>query len=181
MLMPLLNHRQKNFLTSWSNSYIPSKVLPTKRNLPLNMVRHIRKRNSLFQKAQKAKKVSHIAKYKSMRNMLVAMLSYSKKRFFQNLANADKKSFWKSVKVLNTIPSLNLDRTSAVHDIDKANMLNNVFARCWISAEPPLTETLCRQTILILAIHVSWRGTASYQRSRCKESKRSWWSICIHA
>ena len=154
--MPLLNHRQKNFLTSWSNSYyIPSKVLPTKRNLPLNMVRHIRKRNSLFQKAQKAKKVSHIAKYKSMRNMLVAMLSYSKKRFFQNLANADKKSFWKSVKVLNTIPSLNLDRTSAVHDIDKANMLNNVFARCWISAEPPLTETLCRQTILILAIHVS--------------------------
>ena len=57
----------------------------------------------------------------------------SKKKFFSNLANVDKKYFWKSVKVLNknrdTIPSLHLHGTSAVHDSDKANMLNQFFAR----------------------------------------------------
>ena len=65
------------------------------------------------------------------------MLRCSKRRFFNNITNADKKTFWKSVKVLNknrvTIPSLNLDDIAAVSDDEKANMLSNFFARCWNS------------------------------------------------
>ena len=80
-----------------------------------------------------------------MRNKVVALLRYSKKRFFNNLANSDKKSFWKSVKVLNkncdTIPSLTMNNTTAEDDVDKANMLNTSFRKCWNQAEPPFSES----------------------------------------
>ena len=37
---------------------------------------------------------------------------------------------------------LTLGDNNAVYDVDKANMLNNFFARCWNSTEPPLTEEM---------------------------------------
>ena len=104
-----------------------------------------KKRNNIFQKALRTKKTEHIAKYNSMQNKVVALLQYSKKRLFNHLAKSDKKSFWKSVKVLNknrdTIPSLTMNNTTAEDDADKANMLNTSFRKCWNQAEPPLSES----------------------------------------
>ena len=61
---------------SWTNEFlnimeqcVPSRILPAKRNIPWlspNIVHHIKRRNSIFQKAKKTNKVSHIAKYKFM-------------------------------------------------------------------------------------------------------------------
>ena len=129
------------------NICITSWHLPTRQNLPWlspDIVHLIRKRNIMFRKAKKTMKFSHISKYKPLRNKVVALLRRSKNRFFNDLANTDKKSFWKSVKTLNknrvNIPSLKLGGNAAVCDTDKANMLNAFFARCWNTAEPLLTE-----------------------------------------
>ena len=87
----------------------------------------------------------HIAEYKSVQNKVVSLLRWSKKRFFNNLAKSNKKSFWKSVKVLNkscyTIPSLTMNNTTAEDDADKANMLSTFFRKSWNQAEPPLSES----------------------------------------
>ena len=55
-----------------------------------------------------------------------------KQKFISNIAHADTKTFWKSVKLLNknrdTIPPLQCsDDIFAASDRDKANMLNDFF------------------------------------------------------
>ena len=53
--------------------------------------------------------------------------------------------FWKTVKLLNhvqvSIPVLHAEGVSAVTDREKADMLNNYFAKCWNLSKPPLSET----------------------------------------
>ena len=97
------------------NACIPSRHLPTRQNLlwlSTDIVHLIRKRNIMFRKAKKTMKFSHKSKYKHLQNKVVALLRRSKNRYFNDLANTDKKSFWKSVKTLNknrvNIPSLKL-------------------------------------------------------------------------
>ena len=85
--------------------------------------------------------------YKKMRNKVVKLLRHSKQKFISNIAYADTKTFWKSVKLLNknrdTIPPLQCSNdTFAASDRDKANMLNDFFATCWNTSQPPLTEDM---------------------------------------
>ena len=44
-------------------------------------------------------------------------------------------------KSRHTIPSLTMNNTTAEDDVDKANMLNTFFRKCWNQAEPPLSES----------------------------------------
>ena len=69
----------------------------------------------------------------------------AKKQYFKSLATADNKKFWKTVKLLNhaqvSVPVLCAEGVSAVTDREKADMLNNYFAKCWNLSQPPLSET----------------------------------------
>ena len=73
------------------------------------------------------------------------MLQSAKKQYFKSLAAADNKKFWKTVKLLThaqvSVPVLCAEGVSAVTDREKADMLNNYFAKCWNLSQPPLSET----------------------------------------
>ena len=67
------------------------------------------------------------------------MLRSAKKQYFKSLATADNKKFWKTVKLLNhaqvSVPVLCAEGVS-VTDREKADMLNNYFAKCWNLSQP---------------------------------------------
>ena len=127
---------------------IPRHSVRRKHNLPwltTNIVRHIRKRNTMFQKAKRSKKESHYDQFKKLRNTVVSLMRKEKQKYFSNLTGANTKKFWKAVKHLNknkqSIPTLEQDNVYAESDVDKADMLNDFFAKCWNCTEPPLTNT----------------------------------------
>ena len=68
-----------------------------------------------------------------------------KQKYFSNLTGANTKKFSKAVKHLNknkqSILTLEQDNVYAVSDVDKADMLNDFFAKCWNCTEPPLSNT----------------------------------------
>ena len=135
---------------------IPSRYLRPKQNLPwitTNIVQHIRKRTTLFQRAKRSNKEPHWSQYKKLHNKVVNLLG--KQLYFSKLMCTNKKNFWKSVKLLtknhDSIPTLKLDDCSAVNDEDKANVLNTVFAKFWNTAETPLTE---KQNIWVITLTV---------------------------
>ena len=70
------------------------------------------------------------------------MLRSAKKQYFKSLATADNKKFWNTVKLLNhaqvSVPMLCAEGVSAATYREKADKLNNYFAKCW---NPPLSET----------------------------------------
>ena len=113
---------------------IPRHSVRRKHNLPwlpTNIVRHIRKRNTMFQKAKRSKKESHYDQFKKLRNTVVSLMRKEKQKYFNNLTGANTKKFWKAVKYLNknkqSIPTLEQDNVYAVSDVDKADMLNDFF------------------------------------------------------
>ena len=61
--------------------------------------------------------------------------------YFKSLATADNNEFWKTVKLLNhvqvSMPVLCAEGVSAVTDREKADILNNYFAKCWNLSQPP--------------------------------------------
>ena len=122
---------------------IPRKHLKKSKHLPWlssNIVRHIRRRNDLFQKASRSKDSSHFNKYKKLRNKVVQMIRSAKKNFFHSMTPSSKQ-FWKIVKLHNknqvSIPKLSNDNVHADTDREKAEVLN---AKCWNDSEPPLSE-----------------------------------------
>ena len=65
-------------------------------------------------------------------------------QYFESLAKAANKRFWKSVKLLNKnreiIPTLQYGDCIVSTDKEKADMLNTFFGNCWNSSELPLSE-----------------------------------------
>ena len=127
---------------------IPSRKLRSKQNVPwitVNIVRLMQKRNTLFRKAKRNKKTSCFSRYKRLRNKVVLnhLLRNSKQQYFNTFTSADKKAFWKSIKLLNknreNIPTLKSGDSVVASNKDKANLLKNFFAKCRNSAEQPLT------------------------------------------
>ena len=134
---------------------VPQRVLQNrKRNLPWltkNIIRHMRKRNSLFQGAKRTADPARFNKYKRMRNKVTAMLRSAKQKYFDSLSTAGNKKFWKTVKLLNkqqvSIPTLQEDGVSAVTDEEKSNMLNEYFSKCWNHSEPPLSDSFANDPV----------------------------------
>ena len=86
----------------------------------------IRKRNALFQKAKRSKEISHFAQYKEVRNRVVNFVRSGRHQYFNSLASADNKIFWKSVKLLNknreSIPTVQQGDCIASSGKEKADM-----------------------------------------------------------
>ena len=129
---------------------IPRRYLRKRRNLPWlsrDILQLIRKCNTLFKKAKRFMKDSHIQQYKRLRNRMVNLMRIKKDEYFRRLSGSTNKEFWKSMKLLNknraTIPTLERDNCTAASDLDKATLLNTFFASCWNSGEQPLTEDTC--------------------------------------
>ena len=126
---------------------IPSITIKRRKNLPwlnTNIVRHMRMRNKMFQKAKRSHKQQHLLQFKKLRNKVVTMLRQEKIKYFNSLSGADNKSFWKTMKCLNkkedTIPSLQEGNIQAINAKEKSDMLNTFFSMCWNNSEPPLFE-----------------------------------------
>lgn len=63
-----------------------------------NILKAIRKRKTLLQKCKHTGNPSDLAKYKSQRNLVVALIRQSREQFFQNLNSAMLRIFGKQYK-----------------------------------------------------------------------------------
>ena len=74
----------------------------------------------------------YIQKYTRLRNKIVSLLRNKKKEYFNTLATASNKEFWKTIKLLNknrgTIPALQYHDCTVSQDSEKAEVLNEFFA-----------------------------------------------------
>ncbi len=136
---------------------VPQRDLKNRRNLPWltkNVVRHIRKRNAMFQRAKRSKNPTHFAKYKKIRNYVTTMLRTAKQNYFDSLTSANSKKFWKTVKLEEgSIPVLSQDNVNTVSDEETSNMLNSYFSKCWNYSEPQLTDPPARDYVEDDATH----------------------------
>ena len=80
-----------------------------------------------------------LLKFKSLRNMIVSKIRTAKKEFFENLASSisDTKKFWSTIQSIQprvdfSSCSLTDGSTTVSDNSDKATMLNNFFASCFI-------------------------------------------------
>ena len=99
--------------------------------------------NLFFKKAKKSMSEVYIQKYKRLRNKIVSLLRNKKKEYFNRLATASNKEFWKTIKLLKnrgTIPALQYHDCTVSQDSEKADVLNEFFASCWNTVEQPLSE-----------------------------------------
>ena len=148
-----------NIDLSWSNWHdqflkileecIPKRSLPQRRNLPWlskKLVTTMKRRNLLF---RRAKKTGNFLKYKSLRNKLVSEFRKAKSAYFGRLNPKNPKDFWRTVKYLNkkqsTIPTLVSETLEANSGIEKANMLNSFFSKCFNQSTRPLSDNDCDQ------------------------------------
>ena len=78
---------------------VPTKTLGKRRNPPWltgSIVRHIRKRNLLFQKAKRGNRASDHAKYRQMRNKIITLIRSAKRQYFAMLNVSNTRQFWKA-------------------------------------------------------------------------------------
>ena len=72
------------------------------------------------------------------------MLCCAKRNYFRKLNPRDPKTFWKTVKLVNTnkqpIPTPSHNGRMADSNGDKANMLNTFFYFCFNQSHPPVAE-----------------------------------------
>ena len=86
------------------HNFIPNLTVKSNNRLPwINkpILQAMRKRKLLFCTARQSGDPSDLALYHCQRNRVISLLRESKQKFFDNLASADSKHFWKSVKALN--------------------------------------------------------------------------------
>ena len=109
---------------------IPNAIVRVKKNVPWmnrDISVAIKQRNKLFQLAKRSGKASDHVKYKLKRNHVVTMLRTSKQLFFNKLNDADSKTFWKTVRLLNhqqtSIPTLHHNGT-AIESSLPTNLFN---------------------------------------------------------
>ena len=108
----------------------------------------MRKRKLLFCTARQSGDPSDLAFYHRQRSRVISLLRESKQKFFNNLASADSKHFWKSVKALNckrNIAAVTLSDGTVTADTSfgKAVLLNNFFFGCFNHQYP----ALCASTL----------------------------------
>ena len=105
----------------------------------------MKKRDSLFRVAKRSSDPTHWSKYKHQRKYVVTLLRKSKQDFFQQLNTRDAKTFWKTVRILNSqeflIPALEVNNTIIDTGLDKACALNNFFYSCFNHNYPTIQET----------------------------------------
>ena len=157
----ILNGNDINTATSnWTQTFlsimeqcIPHRYLRQKVNLPWltkEVIQLIRKRNILYRKAKKSQHLSHFTQYKKIRNKVISLIRYNKMQYFNSLATASNKVFWKTIKQINknrsTIPQLLHCDQLVSDDKHKADILNDYFASCWNTLEKPLDELIFHDT-----------------------------------
>ena len=128
---------------------IPTKVLPPKRrNRPWinkSISQSIRRKNAAFKRAKNANSPRLWMYYKRTRNRVTSQLRLAKKKFFNNLNLSNPKSFWKSIKALNSqdtsVGTLYHNGNPCATDEQKANALNDYFTSCFNRSSPPVTIT----------------------------------------
>ena len=130
---------QKHFLEIMKR-WIPKRSLPGHYNLPWlskSLIQMMKRKNMLFSRAKRSKKVSDFEKYKRIWNRVVA-----KSKFFNSIDPSNPKKFWKVVKYFtknhSSIPTLSHDGTAAHLDDNKAEMLSDFFSTCFNTELSPL-------------------------------------------
>ena len=126
---------------------IPSAVLPDRHNLPWltkEIIQLIRKRDRYFKRARQGS-VADRAKFRELRNRVVAKLRAEKKSFFADLESAGVNEFWKKIRLLNhkenSIPTLFCGDITASTNLDKAELLNDCFIKNFNLAVPVLDQS----------------------------------------
>ena len=98
---------------------------------------------------KQGKRSGNLSKYKLKRNKVTQELHQAKQAYFKKLNPKKPKEFWRAVKYLrkrqSTIPTLTDDAGTAAHtSLEKAEMLNSFFAKCFNSRSAPLVENATR-------------------------------------
>ena len=86
------------------NKCVPTKTLGRRRNPPWltgSIVRHMRKRNLMFQRAKGSNWASDHAKYRQMRNKITALIRSAKRKYFAMWNVSDTRQFWKAYKAIH--------------------------------------------------------------------------------
>ena len=81
--------------------YIPQSTIQRNRSLPWvtkSIRRKMKIRNYYWKKSKT--NTSYLPKYRKLRNEVVSMLHFNKKRFVQNVRPTNTKAFWITVKLL---------------------------------------------------------------------------------
>ena len=138
--------------TKWCDQFlkimcecIPTKTLPNRKNLPWlskDLVNSIKRRNLLY---KKGKLRGNLSMYKVMRNRVTSNLRKAKKAYFQNIDPKNPKEFWKLIKYLSkkqsSIPTLiDENGSEALTGLQKADVLNNFFSKCFNRLCAPLDD-----------------------------------------
>ena len=151
----LLPDNVDDFWSAWKTYFlqimeicIPNANVKVKKNIPWmnkGISVAIKQRNKLFQVAKRTGKSSDRIKYNLKRNHVVAMLRQSKQSFFNRLNDADSKTFWRTVRLLNhqqtSLPTLHHNGTAIELSESKADALNNFFYNCFNHRFPPLASS----------------------------------------
>ena len=123
---------------------IPKAVLPQRHNLPWlskEIIQLIKKRDHHFKKAQHGSAADR-AKFRELRNQVVAKLRSGKRSFFADLESSNVNQFWKKIRLLNrkesSIPTLSTGDITASTNPEKAELLNEYFSSNFNSAVPAL-------------------------------------------
>ena len=119
-------------------------VLPQRHNLPWlskEIIQLIKKRDHHFKKAQHGSAADR-AKFRELRNEVVAKLRSGKRSFFADLESSNVNQFWKKIRLLNrkesSIPTLSTGDITASTNPEKAELLNEYFSSNFNSAVPAL-------------------------------------------
>ena len=140
----------KNYFLQIMELCIPHTIAKVKKNLPWinkRILNTIKKRDALFRVAKSTGRSLDRSKYNQKRNLVVGMLRESKHTFFnQRLNNADCKTFWKTIRLLNHdysshMPTLQDGTKTIETSLDKATALNNYFYSCFNHSHPILQNT----------------------------------------
>ena len=115
---------------------IPKKMLPSRKNLPWisnSILKAIRTRKRLFKAFKRTGCIHKLSQYRIARNRITNEIRKAKMRFFEHTDTSNSKTYWKLFKLLtkkqSSVPILQDPNSGRVtSDIDKANMLNTVFA-----------------------------------------------------
>ena len=126
---------------------IPRVTLPDSINPPWlskRILQKIKKRNYYYRLAKYNRESCHHAKYRHLRSVVVSALREAKASFFSGLGPKCSKTFWKSVRAIQSkatsIPVFSVNGVQITSSSGKANLVNNHFVHCFNTLVTPLTH-----------------------------------------